>query len=214
VLVSVNLKDASSNAVDLLEEEDLQPRQLFTQLHAAPGPSVHERADYRDLDKGTIRHLGTREAAVVEVTRVVSDEPRLERVAARLEDAVPQPRALTDRTEKMPSGERGINLNQGQDFDAELQGVMQVVGAETAWGLDEALPTIRGSIAGTDREADSRAPTARPGTPRPTWPQRALLDRAGPRPLHGSSRSTTTCGTTPAPAARADPSRGQAHPRP
>lgn len=93
---------------------------------------------------------------------------------------MPQRRALIDRVEKMSRGVQGINLNQGQNFDAELQSVMQVVGTEIEWELDDALPAIRGAIAGTDREAElkSAGHLARhassnlvPGGPR--WVERA-----------------------------------------
>jgi hypothetical protein len=59
---------------------------------------------------------------------------------------------------------------------------MQVVGSEIEWELDEALPAIRGSIAGTDREAELKsaghvarhAPTnLAPDGPR--WIERAFL---------------------------------------
>ena len=49
-----------------------------------------------------------REAAAVEVTLVVSDELRLEPVAARLEGALSQRRALIDRVEKMSRCVPGI----------------------------------------------------------------------------------------------------------
>lgn len=53
--MSTNLKDSSLNAVDLLEEEDRQLPQLFTQLRGARGGSVDEQADYGDLAKETMR---------------------------------------------------------------------------------------------------------------------------------------------------------------
>jgi hypothetical protein len=178
--MSTNLKAASSNAVDLLEEEDRRLRRLFTELRNVRGGSVDERAVYGDLAKEIIRHMATREAAVAEVAPVVSDEPDLQAVAARLEHAMPQRRSLIDRVEKMSRGVQGINLNQGQDFDAELLSAIQVVGTEIEWELDDALPAIRGSIAGTDREAELKsaghvvrhAPTnLAPGGPR--WRERA-----------------------------------------
>ena len=105
--MSMNLKDSSSNAVDLLEEEDRQLRQLFTQLRGARGGSVDERADYGDLAKEAIRHMATREAAVVEVTRVVSHEPDLERVTARLATPCPAVAPSSTGWRRCPAACRG-----------------------------------------------------------------------------------------------------------
>jgi hypothetical protein len=63
------------DALDLLEEEDLELRRLFTQLRTIQGASVAERAEYGDLTKTTIRLLATREAAITEVVGVVRDVP-------------------------------------------------------------------------------------------------------------------------------------------
>ena len=64
-------------AIDLLEAEDLKLRQLFTALRGARGSSVVERSEYGDIAKQAIRHLATREAALVDVSEVASHDPGL-----------------------------------------------------------------------------------------------------------------------------------------
>ena len=46
----------------------------------------------------------------------------------------------------MSRGVQGINLRVGQDFDGEMQELMQLVGTEIEWELGVALPEIKGSL--------------------------------------------------------------------
>jgi hypothetical protein len=41
---------------------------------------------------------------------------------------------------------RGINLNTGQDFEGPLMELVQQVGPQIEWELDEVVPAIRGSL--------------------------------------------------------------------
>ena len=134
------------------------------------------------LAKETIRHLATREAALVDVTAVAGDDPALRGVSDRIAREMREHRPHIDRVEKMSRGVQGINLRVGQDFDGEMEELMQVVGTEIEWELDEALPDLKGALKGTDREADlqtaahveAHAPTnLNPDGPR--WWERAPL---------------------------------------
>ena len=51
-----------------------------------------------------------------------------------------------NRVEKMSRGVQGINLRVGQDFDGEMEGLMQVVGTEIEWELDVGLPELEGVL--------------------------------------------------------------------
>ena len=139
------------SAVDLLEDEDLELRRLFTRLHATRGGSGVERAEYDDLVLRTLRHVSAREAAVAEVTRAVSLEQGLRRVMSRYRHTCPTRRGLIDRLERMTQSARGAGLNQAEDFDAELYDLVRLVGTEIEWDLDEALPAIRVVLTGTGR---------------------------------------------------------------
>ena len=107
---------------------------------------MDERAEYGDIAKEAIRRIATREAALVDVTRAGFVEPRLREIAARIEGSFREHRPYIDRVEKMSRGVQGINLRVGQDFDGDMRELMQIVGTEIEWELDEALPAIRGSL--------------------------------------------------------------------
>lgn len=174
--------ERNGNALDLLECEDIELRQLFTALRGARGSSVDDRAEYGDIAKEAIRHLATREAALVDVSDVAAADPSLRALSNRFEGSMREHRPHIDRVEKMSRGVQGINLRVGQDFDGEMEELMEVVGTEIEWELDEAVPELKGALEATDREDELRtaahvethAPTnLHPGGPR--WWERAPL---------------------------------------
>jgi hypothetical protein len=59
--------------------------------------------------------------------------------------------------EKMSRGVQGINLRVGQDFDGEMEALMQVVEPETEWELTSALPDVKRALQATDREDELRS---------------------------------------------------------
>lgn len=82
----------------------------------------------------------------------------------------------------MSRGVQGINLRVGQDFDGEMDELMQIVGSEIEWGLSVALPGLKGSLRAVDRQDQlktashlrTHAPTSlHPDGPR--WWERAPL---------------------------------------
>lgn len=147
----------ASNAVELLEAEDLELRDLFGELRQHRGASVEDRAAYGDAAKAIVRHIATREAALVEVSAVAARELESSGFAERLEDATLVRRPHIDRVEKMSRGVQGINLRTGQDFDPEMEALIQVVGTEIEWELDEMLPALRGALGRPDRDVDMKS---------------------------------------------------------
>jgi hypothetical protein len=131
------------DALDLLQSEDEELRRLFTAIQEARGDTVHGRATYGDLAKDIIQHLATREAAIVEVGRVVTEVPELANIATALSGDVSTRRELLDQLEKMSRGVQGMNLNTGQDFDSVLQQVIDTVGPEIERDLADAVPAVR-----------------------------------------------------------------------
>ncbi len=115
-------------------------------LRLRRGSSVEERAEHGDLAKETIRRLATREAALVDVVSAASIDPNLQQVTERFEASFHVHRPYIDRVEKMSRGVQGINLRVGQDFESDMQDLMQIVGTEIEWELGEALPAIEGSL--------------------------------------------------------------------
>jgi hypothetical protein len=172
----------SGTALDLLEREDKKLVSVFTQVMANQGSSVEERAEYGDLAKTLIRHVATREAALVDVTNVVSEVMALESVSEHYERGARVRRKAIGRVEKMSRGVQGMNLNTGQDFDKGLTELMQIVGAEIEWDLEEGIPALR-SVLETQDKVDSlstaqqvakHAPTNL-HTDGPRWYERAPL---------------------------------------
>jgi len=152
------MKTKSGDAIDLLAQEDLQLRRLFTELpHSKGTSSVEERATYGDIAKSVIRHVAVREAALGEVHRAVSHEPQLSGLAVHLESDETARRSLIDQVEKMSRGVQGINLNTGQNFDGPFHDLIGQVGTEIEWDLDVALPAVEAWLSGTDHSHGLRS---------------------------------------------------------
>jgi hypothetical protein len=154
--VTTRVRD-DANALELLESEDLELRELFTELRQRRGSSVEDRAEYGDIAKEIVRHVAVREAALVDVAEVASDEPRLSEVASRFAHGRNVSRPHFDRVERMSRGVQGINLRTGQDFDAEIEELVQLVGTEIEWDLGEAIPELRASLEQSHREDELKS---------------------------------------------------------
>ena len=140
-----------ANALELLESEDLELRELFTELRQHRGSSVEDRAEYGDIAKQIVRHVAVREAALIDVAEVAAGDPRLCGLASRIERGRSASRPRIDRVEKMSRGVQGINLRTGQDFDAAMEELVQSVGTEIEWDLGEAIPELQASLDRTQR---------------------------------------------------------------
>jgi hypothetical protein len=143
-----------ADALELLESEDLELRELFTELRQRRGNSVEDRAEYGDVAKEIVRHAAVREAALVDVGEVASDAPGLSELASRIEHGSNRSRPHIDRVERMSRGVQGINLRTGQDFDAEIEELIQLVhrdrvgpgrGDPRAAGVPQAVPPRTGA---------------------------------------------------------------------
>jgi hypothetical protein len=156
MVVHARLRD-DANALELLENEDLELRDLFAELRQRRGPSVLDRAEYGDIAKEIVRHVAVREAALIDVAVVASDEPHLGGIASRIEHSRSTSRPHIDRVEKMSRGVQGINLRIGQDFDVEVEELIQVVGTEIEWDLAEAIPELEASLQRSHRQDELKS---------------------------------------------------------
>jgi hypothetical protein len=179
MVVHTRLRD-DANALELLENEDLELRGLFSELRQRRGPSVQDRAEYGDIAKEIVRHVAVREAALIDVAVVASEDPQLGGTASRIEHGRSTSRTHIDRVEKMSRGVQGINLRTGQDFDAEVEELIQVVGTEIEWDLAEAIPELEASLQRNHRQDElKRAKHLRTHAPTrldprgPHWRERA-----------------------------------------
>jgi hypothetical protein len=151
--VTAPLRD-DADALELLESEDLELRELFTELLQRRGSSVTDRSAYGDIAKEIVRHAALREVALIDVAQVASPDPRLRQIASRIEQGRKESRSHIHRVEKMSRGVQGMNLRIGQAFDEEMEELVQVVGTEIEWDLEEAIPELRASLTRTHREDD------------------------------------------------------------
>jgi len=120
------------------------------------------------------------------VASVVAKVPELESVVQHLDRDAGGRRSAIDQVEKMSRGVQGINVNTGQDFDRELRSLMQIVGSEIEWDLNEGIPAVRSALEQHGRMEDlqtastlaKHAPTnLQPDGPR--WYERApVVSRA------------------------------------
>lgn len=148
---------ADVNALELLESEDLELRELFSELRHRRGVSVEDRAEYGHLAKKIVRHVAIREAALGDIAHVVSHDAKLSGIATRIAHGRNTSRPHVDRVERMSRGVQGMNLRTGQDFDSELEELIQLVGTEIEWDLGEGIPELNGSLKGTHREEELKS---------------------------------------------------------
>ncbi|HWE67090.1 MAG TPA: hypothetical protein VG298_10650 [Acidimicrobiales bacterium] len=166
--------------LDLLEREDNEVLRLFDELENADGSSVEERAAYGDEAKQLIRHISTREAALMDIIDSLAEFPDLIDLVERLDRYTHERRTLISHLEHMSRGVPGISLNTGQEFDAELAPLARIVRTEIDWELSRAIPLIRrltdeetrhASLQGADHAAKHAPTNLNPDGPR--WYDRA-----------------------------------------
>lgn len=166
------------SSLDLLEHEDEDLLKLFAIVRTNRGPDVHQRFAYGNAAKQTIRHLAIRQACLVDVGRAAVAVDGLAPLGRRMVERATQRRAQVDALGDMSRGVQGIYLNQGQDFDAEIEPLIGEVAAEIEWELREAIPTLRKAARSTPlrlrraRTVRRRAPT-RLSPSGPRWYERA-----------------------------------------
>ncbi len=95
----------------------------------------------------------------MDVATVASAEPQMGEVVSRIELGTLTNRPQIDRVEKMSRGVQGINLRTGQDFDSEMEELIQLVGTEIEWELSEAIPALKGYLRGTHRDEELKSAT-------------------------------------------------------
>lgn len=155
-MISVSTRECgNANALELLETEDLELRELFTELRQRRGLSIEDRAAYSDIAKEIVRHVAVREAALVDVAVVASKDPQLWGLASRIEQARRTKRPHIERVEEMSRGNQGMNPR--KDFESEVEELIQVVGTEIEWDLSEGIDALRGSFQRTPRDSDLRS---------------------------------------------------------
>jgi hypothetical protein len=167
--------------LDLLEHENQLLLKLFSTLNSNRGASVQQRFAYGNAAKQIIRHLAIRQACLMDVgTVVIASGDDLGPFGRRLVERAVDRREQFDIVGDMSRNVQGMYLNQGQDFDSQMQSLIEEVEVEINWEMQEGLPTIRKTAQATPlrfkraRVMLRRAPT-RLNPTGPRWHEHAPL---------------------------------------
>lgn len=134
---------AKEGSLDLLEHEDHRLLALFATLTASRSVSVQQRFAYGNAAKQIIRHLGIRQACLMDVGMAIASDDDLAPLGRRMVERAVERREQFDVVGDMSRSMQGMYLNQGQDFDAEMKLLVEAVKIEIEWELCECVPAIR-----------------------------------------------------------------------
>jgi hypothetical protein len=138
------VNSSTKSSLDLLEHEDELLLKLFSTLNSNRGASVQQRFTYGNAAKQIIRHLAIRQACLMDIgTVAMSSDDSLAPLGRRMMERAVERRSQFDTVGDMSRNVQGMYLNQGQDFDAHMQPLIEEVKSEINWELQESLPTIR-----------------------------------------------------------------------
>jgi len=138
-------------SLDVLLREDRILKDLFARVSASHGSSVEDRYDYGNAAKQIIRHLATRQAALMNVGHAISDFPAMRPAATRMINRGTARRSLIDELGDMSRAIQSLYLNQGQDFDTPLTALIDAVNTEIDWELALAIPFIEHTLSASER---------------------------------------------------------------
>lgn len=137
------MTDSKKSSLDLLEHENQLLTELFGTLRTNRGVSVEQRFTYGNAAKQIIRHLGIRQACLVDVGKAAIASDELAAIGQRMIEQATERREQFDAIGDMSRNVQGMYLNQGQDFDEEIESLMVRVEVEIEWEHREAIPAIR-----------------------------------------------------------------------
>jgi hypothetical protein len=136
----------ASTSLDLLEAEDRRILELSDELVAASRESVEDRAQWGNRAKLLVRHVATREASLLDVVVGTQHVAGLEQLSSRFMGDPEPRRQHLNTVEHMSRGVKGISLNTGQEFDAELEGLVEVLRPGITFDLIEGVPAVRAAL--------------------------------------------------------------------
>lgn len=133
-------------SLDVLESEDRLLLEFFEKVKRNEGPDVEERYEYGSAAKQIVHHLAIRQSSLMDVARTIKGVPELRASAERMREQATSVHDQIDHLDDLSRSVQGISLNTGQDFDGPLRSLMEVVGKEIAWELQEAIPAVRSAL--------------------------------------------------------------------
>ncbi len=151
------VEHTEETSLDLLEAEDRRILELSDELGSFDREDVDDRSSWGNTAKLLIRHVSTREASLVDVAKGTAGVEGLEALSERFMGDPEPRRQHMDTVEHMSRGVQGINLNTGQDFDAELTALLAVLRPGIEFDLNEGVPAVRAAL-DHDRQAEVFSP--------------------------------------------------------
>lgn len=141
----------AETSLDVLRRENQILKALFARISASRGSSVEDRYDYGNAAKQIIRHLATRQAALMNVGRAISEVPAMRPAAIRMVSRGTDRRGLIDELGDMSRAIQSPYLNLGQDFDTPLTNLIEAVSTEIDWELAVAIPYIERTLSASEK---------------------------------------------------------------
>jgi short-subunit dehydrogenase len=139
-----------TTSLDVLENEDERLLGLIQGIAITRGSAVEERYEHGNLAKEILRHLAVRESSLVNVGTVISSDPELRTIGSRMESRATERRGAIDEATRMARAVQPVALNEGQDFDAVFDPLLDSEKQEIEWELSNAIPAIRNVISEDD----------------------------------------------------------------
>jgi hypothetical protein len=137
---------ARAGSLEELEHQDQVLQELLRSIDWDGDGGVEDRYDYGNSAKEIIRHVGTREAAALDVAHGIVDIAELAPTANRMLAADIEIRHHYAEAGRLSRGIRGIDLNVAQDFDAAFWPLASAVEAEVDWELAGELEHIESVV--------------------------------------------------------------------
>ncbi|MGH9081009.1 MAG: hypothetical protein ACRDYE_13240 [Acidimicrobiales bacterium] len=148
----------SDDAIDLLEEEDVALLALFAQFDETSGQGVVNQSRHGDLGKQLVRRMAVREAAKMDIVRVIKHAGEMGSLGAKLTGDDPKGRRSgINEIDRMTRHVRAIDIDRAQDFDGAVSRLRAIVAPEIEWELSEGMDALRVELAPSQRASLHRS---------------------------------------------------------
>jgi hypothetical protein len=169
------------DVLDLLRYEDHAVRQVLHEFESSADDSPQGRLQHGHAGKLLVEHLAIREAAKEQLADSLALVPETSDIARALMAGEDSRREALAQLDEMARGIQAINLNQGQDFDAEVRTVSDLLMQEITEELTKTIPALETQLSAQVRKKFPRAKYVRKHAPtHPNPGGRQWHERFGP----------------------------------
>lgn len=146
------------DAIDLLEEEDAALVTLFTRFDETSGQGVVNQSRHGDLGKQLVRRMAVREAAKMDIMRVIRHAGAMQALCAKLTGGDPKGRRSgISELDRMIRHVRAIDIGRARDFDGAASRLRVIVASEIEWELSEGVDALRLALTPSQRASLHRS---------------------------------------------------------